>query len=87
LVKQFKSLHGLLEATTGDFEAHPGIGPARAARLVAVIEIARRMLKEKAHEKMPIDSPRAVEDYLRLKIGARPYEVFAAVYLDARHGL
>ncbi|KAF1037522.1 MAG: hypothetical protein GAK33_02873 [Burkholderia lata] len=87
LVTQFKSLHGLLEATADDFEAHPGIGPARSARLVAVTEIARRMLKEKAHEKQPIDSPGAVEDYLRLKIGARPYEVFAAVYLDARHRL
>ncbi|AOJ32339.1 JAB domain-containing protein [Burkholderia metallica] len=44
-----------------------------------------RVLKEKAREKKQIDSPGAVEDYLRLKIGARPHEVFAAVYLDARH--
>ncbi|MGU3777650.1 RadC family protein [Burkholderia metallica] len=85
LVAQFKTLRGLLEATSDDFEAHPGIGPARSARLVAVIEIARRVLKEKAREKKQIDSPGAVEDYLRLKIGARPHEVFAAVYLDARH--
>ncbi|WP_420210125.1 RadC family protein [Burkholderia aenigmatica] len=87
LVAQFKTLRGLLEATADDFEEHPGIGPARSARLVAVIEIARRVLKEKAHEKKQIDSPGAVEDYLRLKIGARPHEVFAAVFLDARHGL
>ncbi|MCA7900428.1 DNA repair protein RadC [Burkholderia cepacia] len=87
LVGQFKTLRGLLEATADDFEAHPGIGPARSARLVAVTEIARRVLKEKAREKRLIDSPGAVEDYLRMKIGARPHEVFAAVYLDARHGL
>ncbi|MDR6502916.1 RadC family protein [Burkholderia sp. DN3021] len=87
LVKQFGTLRGLLEATTDDFEAHPGIGPARSTRLAAVTEIARRMLKEKASERTPIDSPGAVEDYLRLKIGSHPHEVFVAVYLDARHGL
>ncbi|KAG8149159.1 RadC family protein [Burkholderia catarinensis] len=87
LVKQFDTLRGLLEATTDDFEAHPGIGPARSARLIAVTEIARRVLKEKARERKQIDSPGAVEDYLRLKIGARQQEVFAAVYLDARHCL
>ncbi|HGL6715345.1 DNA repair protein RadC [Burkholderia contaminans] len=87
LIAQFKTLRGLLEANTDDFEAHPGIGPARSARLVAVIEIARRVLKEKARVKRQIDSPGAVEDFLRLEIGARPHEVFVAVYLDARHGL
>ncbi|CAB3757009.1 hypothetical protein GQ57_34410 [Burkholderia sp. MSh2] len=87
LVAQFKTLRGLLEASDADFQAHAGIGPARSARLMAVTEIARRVLKEKARETTPIDSPGAVEDYLRLKIGARPYEVFAAVYLDARNGL
>ncbi|MGS0893770.1 RadC family protein [Burkholderia stagnalis] len=81
------SLREMLEATPKDFEAHPGIGAARSALLAAVTEIARRMLAEKADERMRIDSPGAVEDYLRLKIGARPYEVFITLYLDARHGL
>ncbi|NDV74330.1 RadC family protein [Burkholderia cenocepacia] len=87
LVEQFGTLRGLLEASADDFEAYPGIGPARSARLVAVTEIARRMLVEKAEERMPIDSPGAVEDCLRLKIGTRQYEVFIAVYLDARNRL
>lgn len=87
LVRQIGTLRGLLEATTDDFEMHPGIGPARSARLVAVTEIARRMLEEKARARMQIDSPGAVEDCLRLKIGSLPHEVFVAVYLDARNGL
>ncbi|WGY67786.1 DNA repair protein RadC [Burkholderia cepacia] len=87
LVGQFKTLRGLLEASTDDFEAHPGIGPARAARLAAIVEIARRVLNEKAQVRTPIDSPRAVEDCLRLRIGSRAHEVFIAVYLDARNGL
>ncbi|MDR0244506.1 MAG: DNA repair protein RadC [Burkholderia sp.] len=87
LVEQFKTLRGLLEASTDDFEVHPGIGPARAARLAAIIEIARRVLDEKAQVRTPIDSPRAVEDCLRMRIGSRSHEVFVAVYLDARNGL
>ncbi|AXF21479.1 hypothetical protein CUJ89_13980 [Burkholderia pyrrocinia] len=81
------SLRGMLEATPKDFKAHPGIGDARSALLTAVTEIARRMLAEKADERMRIDSPGAVEDFLRLKIGARPHEVFVTLYLDARHGM
>jgi DNA repair protein RadC len=34
-----------------------------------------------------LNAPGAVEDYLRLLIGTRPYEVFICLYLDARHQL
>ncbi|HDR9257288.1 TPA: DNA repair protein RadC [Burkholderia vietnamiensis] len=81
------SLRDMLDAQPGVFTTHPGIGDARAAVLIAVTEITRRALVEKACRRMPIDSPGAVEDYLRLRIGMRPYEVFVTLYLDARHGL
>ncbi|GBH24725.1 RadC family protein [Burkholderia vietnamiensis] len=81
------SLRDMLDAQPGVFTTHPGIGDARAAVLIAVTEITRRALVEKARRRMPIDSPGAVEDYLRLRIGMRPYEVFVTLYLDARHGL
>ncbi|KVU61902.1 RadC family protein [Burkholderia ubonensis] len=82
-----KSLRGLLDATPDDFRGRPGIGDARIARLSAVAELARRALAEKAGEHLLIDSPGAVEDYLRLVIGTRPYEVFMTLYLDARNRL
>ena len=49
--------------------------------------MARRALAEKMRERPLIDSPGAVEDYLRLLIGTRPYEVFVCLYMDARHRL
>jgi len=52
-----------------------------------VTELARRALAEKARERPLVDSPGAVEDYLRLLIGTRPYEVFVSLFLDARHRL
>ncbi|HEM7850746.1 RadC family protein [Burkholderia multivorans] len=87
LLVRFGSLRGLLDATPADFGTCPGIGPARAALLGAITELSRRALAEKALLRRPIDSPAAVDDYLRLKIGTRPYEVFVTLYLDARHGL
>ncbi len=87
LLDRFGSLRGLLDATPDDFGGMRGIGPARTALLVAVIELARRALAEKARERPLIESPGAVEDYLRLLIGTRPYEVFVCLFLDARHRL
>ncbi|KDB09405.1 DNA repair protein RadC [Burkholderia sp. lig30] len=87
LLAQFGSLRGLLDATPGDFRGQRGIGPARTALLVAVTELARRALAQKASERRPVDSPGAVEDYLRLLIGTRPCEVFVSLFLDARHRL
>ncbi|WP_323121018.1 RadC family protein [Burkholderia alba] len=87
LLDRFGSLRALLDATPRDFGGLRGIGPARTAMLVAVIELARRALAEKARELPLIDSPGAVEDYLRLLIGTRPHEVFVCLFLDARHRL
>ncbi|WP_412140634.1 RadC family protein [Burkholderia oklahomensis] len=87
LLARFGSLRALLDAAPGDFKGLRGIGPARTAILVAVVELARRALAEKARERPLVDSPGAVEDYLRLLIGTRQHEVFVCLFLDARHRL
>jgi len=87
LLKRFGSLRAMLDATPADFKGLPGIGPAKTAQLLAILELARRSLVEKMREKTIIDSPEAVEDYLRLLIGSKPHEVFVCLFLDARHRL
>ncbi|SAL69253.1 DNA repair protein RadC [Caballeronia cordobensis] len=87
LMRRFGSLRGVLDATALDLREQRGIGPARAATLLAVSELCRRALAEKARDRELLNSPGAVEDYLRLLIGTRPYEVFVCLYLDARHKL
>ncbi|TCG07101.1 hypothetical protein BZM27_21750 [Paraburkholderia steynii] len=83
----FASLRAMLDATPEDFDGVRGVGPAKRAQLLAIIEMARRALAEKMRERPLIDSPEAVEDYLRLLIGSRPYEVFICLFLDTRHRL
>jgi DNA repair protein RadC len=87
LLDRFGSLRAMLDATKADFEGVRGIGPAKTAVLLAVIEMARRALAERAREQPLVDSTEAVRDYVRLLIGTRPYEVFLCLFLDARHRL
>jgi DNA repair protein RadC len=62
-----------------------GIGPAKRARLVAALELARRSLAEQLAERPTLGNPRDSGDYLRARLRHLPYEVFACLFLDNRH--
>lgn len=62
-----------------------GLGPAKRARLVAALELARRSLAEQLLEKPSLGNPRDSGDYLRARLRHLPYEVFGCLYLDNRH--
>jgi DNA repair protein RadC len=62
-----------------------GIGPAKRARLIAALELARRSLAEKLTDLPTLSNPRDSGDYLRAQLRHLPYEVFACLYLDNRH--
>jgi DNA repair protein RadC len=87
LLARYGSLHHLLNAPPGSLAAVRGIGKARQAQLLAVLELSRRALAEQLRDDPLLDSPRIVRDYLRLLIGARPYEAFICLFLDVRHRL
>jgi len=88
LLDDFGGLAGLLNAGLDDLKRIKGLGgTAKRAELAAVLELARRVLAERLKERAVFDSPEAVKQYLQLHLAARPYEVFAALFLDARHRL
>ena len=76
---------GLLNATVADLERIKGLGPAKRAELLAVMELARRALAQRLQERTVLDSPRAVRDYWQLHLAARSHEVFAVLFLDAQY--
>ena len=86
-IERFGSLSGLLNAPADEIQRMPGFGPAKCAQLLAVIELSRRALKEEVGRRPLLDSPPKVRDYLRLRIGALPHEVFAVIFLDAQNRL
>ncbi len=87
LVKKFGGVGGLLQATPDEIKNIKGLGPAKTAELIAVLELARRALAEELKEKTLFATPQAVRDYLQLQLGSRSYEVFAVLFLDSQHRL
>jgi DNA repair protein RadC len=84
LLMQAGGLNALLGRQDGDLSV-PGIGPAKRARLVAALELARRSLAEQLSDRASLSNPRESGDYLSARLRHLPYEVFACLYLDNRH--
>lgn len=87
LLAHFGSLGRLCHASRREFSAIHGMGPAKYAQLHALLEVARRALKEEIAYGQTLESPQSVKDFLRLTLGHRPQEVFACLFLDVRHRL
>ncbi len=79
------SLSALCAGSERDICELPGMGPAKYAQLQAVMEMARRALREKLATGNALNSPSAVRDYLRMKLQALPHEVFVVLFLDAQN--
>jgi DNA repair protein RadC len=62
-----------------------GLGPAKQARLLAALELARRCLGEQLKQIPALQNPRDSGAYLRARLRDLPYEVFGCLYLDNRH--
>jgi DNA repair protein RadC len=62
-------------------------GRAVPATSEEIIAVARRHIAQKFRRGSSLDSPSAVRDFLRLKLGTREYETFCCCFLDNRHRL
>lgn len=88
LLDHFGGLDGLFNAEPDDLRKFKGLGgTAKRAKLIAVLELARRSLGQRLKERESFDSPMTAKNYVQLLLAARPYEVFAAAFLDAQHRL
>ncbi|GKT25989.1 DNA repair protein RadC [Acidovorax sp. SUPP3334] len=81
----FGGLSGLLHTSAEDLRRIKGLGPAKRAELVAVLELARRALAEQLSEREAFESPTAVKHYLQLHLANKGYEVFAVMFLNCQN--
>jgi DNA repair protein RadC len=79
------NLKALLDRDVSALAAEPGLGAARSCCLHAALELGRRYLACELRQPDAMANPTACADYLRARIGAYPYEVFACLFLDNRH--
>ena len=87
LVDRFGGVAGLLHTPAEALKTVKGLGPAKRAELVAVLELARRALAQQLTQKPLFNTPHAVRDYLQLQLGGLHHEVFAVLFLDSQHRL
>jgi DNA repair protein RadC len=87
MLERFGGLTGLLTASRGRLLSAPGVGIARWCRLQAALEVARRSVAADLRSRDALASPEQVSRYLALSLQHRPYEVFAALYLDSQNRL
>jgi DNA repair protein RadC len=64
-----------------------GVGPAKAASLLATVELARRMARAELPERDLLTHPEAVATFLALRYGLQGQEVMGALFLDTRNRL
>jgi DNA repair protein RadC len=78
-------LDGLARARHEELRRVPGIGAARAAQVLAAVELGRRTVVRGRVERLQVTSPRTVAEFLIPEYGARAVEQFGIVLLDTKH--
>lgn len=85
LLARAGGLHGLTRAALGELHLVPGVGDARAAQILAAVELGRRTLVRGVTERPRLSTPRQLASYLLPQYGAGAVEQFGIVMLDTKH--
>jgi DNA repair protein RadC len=64
-----------------------GVGGAKAARVLAALELGARVASESGPSSAPLRTPEETARYLLPRYAARPVETFGLLALDVRHRL
>ena len=84
-IKKFKTLRGVLEASSDELQQIKGIGPHNAFGIKLVQEVARKFLKDKIVDKPVCSSAQDIFDYLYHSMRDRRKELFKVIFLDGQH--
>ena len=85
LLRTRGGLHGLARSNCDHLSRVPGVGPAKAAQVVAALELGRRTLAHAPSARIQLRTPRDAAAYLLPAFGSRPVEQFGVVLLDTKH--
>ena len=87
LTTGFNGISGLLNADPFEMNKIKGLGPAKQAELMAVLELAKRALAEQLRTRPLFDTPATVKKYLQIHLAHKSHEFFAVLFLDAQNRL
>ncbi len=87
-IKRFKTLQGILEASTEELQEIKGIGPHNVFGIKLFQEISERYLKERIiGKKIQLKSSKKVCDYLFQSMQKDKKEIFKVMFLDGKNRL
>jgi DNA repair protein RadC len=87
LLRRANGLYGLTRLAEGDLRQVPGVGPARAAQVLAAVELGRRTLLRHRSDRPRLQSPAQLAALLLPQFGAAAVEQFGVVMLDTKYRL
>lgn len=85
LLEQFGSLRSLLDADKKQFCQQHDLGQAKFAQLQAVMEMSRRHVAPTLNHRNSFTDTQTTQLFLKQRLRAYPSEVFACLWLDAKH--
>jgi DNA repair protein RadC len=78
-------VHGVARSTCDELARVAGVGPAKAAQLVAAVELGRRTLTHGPRARLQLRTPHDAAAYLMPAFAARSVEQLGIVLLDTKH--
>ena len=84
-LERFRSLRGVMEASSEELQEIEGIGAHSAFGIKLVREVADEYLKAKALEKPIFSSSREIFDYLYHSMRGLKKEIFKVIYLNSQN--
>jgi DNA repair protein RadC len=85
LLARADGLAGLTRSTIVDLQQVDGVGRARAAQVLAAIELGRRTLLRGTSLRPQLNSPREIARHLLPQYGSCPVEQFGVLMLDTKN--
>lgn len=80
-------LHGIPRTSVDELRRLDGVGTAKAAQVLAAVELGRRTLLRCPPARLQFVNPRDAAAYLLPQFGSRPVEQFGLMMLDTKHRL
>src|SRR5450432_878857 len=87
ILQKFGSLNALALATVDELKQISGVGPDKAATLVAAFALARHMEQERREESPVLDNPATVVNFMREENRLKNVESFQVLLLNVRKKL
>ncbi len=85
LMRHYQTLAALAQASFTDLQQHRGVGEAKAAQILAAIELGRRVMRAAPTLRPKVDSPESVARLLLSELAFADQEHVKVVLLDTRN--